>query len=253
VIEAAGQLKHDDETSDAIEFGMKGRFWDGRATANIAIYLQKFDGLISRNIGLQARTVDGSGSFDIPGGLTYNADATMQGIEIDGQVLLSERWSAGGAFSYNESEYDDGAQSPCSSAGELLTCDIGGDRIAGQPKLSFSLNSEYFIPLDSVELYVRGLYKYTGDIINSSAISGLTNAREKFDSYDTINLFTGVRAENGQWDVSLWAKNLLDEEALLTEIPSDTYDIAASGGSYVSPTLIPERTIGLTARYNFSF
>jgi iron complex outermembrane receptor protein len=253
VIEAAGQLKYDDETSDAVEFGMKGRFWDGRATANVAIYLQKFDGLISRNIGLQARTVDGSGSFDIPGGLTYNADATMQGIEIDGQVLLSERWSAGGAFSYNESEYDDGAQSPCSSAGELLTCDIGGDRIAGQPKLSFSLNSEYSIPLDSVELYVRGLYKYTGDIINSSAISGLTNAREKFDSYDTINLFTGIRANNGQWDVSLWAKNLLDEEALITEIASDTYDIEASGGSYVSPTLIPERTIGLTARYNFSF
>jgi outer membrane receptor protein involved in Fe transport len=253
VIEAAGQLKYDDETSDAIEFGMKGRFWDGRATANVAIYLQKFDGLISRNIGLQARTVDGSGSFDIPGGLTYNADATMQGIEIDGQVLLSERWSAGGAFSYNESEYDDGAQSPCSSAGELLTCDIGGDRIAGQPKLSFSLNSEYFIPLDSVELYVRGLYKYTGDIINSAAISGLTNAREKFDSYDTINLFTGIRANNGQWDVSVWAKNLLDEEALITEIASDTYDIEASGGSYVSPTLIPERTIGLTARYNFSF
>ncbi|MFQ3322709.1 MAG: iron complex outermembrane receptor protein [Pseudomonadales bacterium] len=253
VIEAAGRLKYDDETSDAIEFGMKGRFWDGRATANVAIYLQKFDGLISRNIGLQAQKADGTGSFDIPGGLTYNADANMQGLEIDGQILITERWSAGGAFSYNESEYDDGAQSPCSSAGELLTCDIGGDRIAGQPKLSFSLNSEYYIPLDSVEWYVRGLYKYTGDIINSSAISGLTNAREKFDSYDTINLFTGIRAENGQWDVSLWAKNLLDKEALLTEIPSDTYDIAASGGSYVSPTLIPERTIGLTARYNFSF
>ena len=253
VIEAAGQLKYDDETSDAIEFGMKGRFWDGRATANVAIYLQKFDGLISRNIGLQALTADSSSSFDIPGGITYNADATMQGLEIDGQILITERWSAGGAFSYNESEYDDGAQSPCSAAGELLTCEIGGDRIAGQPKLSFSLNSEYYIPLDSVEWYVRGLYKYTGDIINSSAISGLTNAREKFNSYDTINLFTGIRAENGQWDVSLWAKNLLDEEALLTEIPSDTYDIAASGGSYVSPTLIPERTIGLTARYNFSF
>jgi outer membrane receptor protein involved in Fe transport len=104
-----------------------------------------------------------------------------------------------------------------------------------------------------VELYVRGLYKYTGNIVNSAAISGLTNAREKFDSYDTINLFTGVRADNGKWDVSLWAKNLLDEEALITEIASDTYDIAASGGSYVSPTLIPERTIGLTARYNFSF
>jgi outer membrane receptor protein involved in Fe transport len=253
VIEAAGQLKYDDETSDAIEFGMKGRFWDGRATANVAIYLQKFDGLISRNIGLQALTADSSSSFDIPGGITYNADATMQGLEIDGQILITERWSAGGAFSYNESKYDDGAQSPCSAAGELLTCEIGGDRIAGQPKLSFSLNSEYYIPLDSVEWYVRGLYKYTGDIINSSAISGLTNAREKFNSYDTINLFTGIRAENGQWDVSLWAKNLLDEEALLTEIPSDTYDIAASGGSYVSPTLIPERTIGLTARYNFSF
>jgi outer membrane receptor protein involved in Fe transport len=253
VIEDAGLLRYEDETSDAIELGMKGRFWNGRATANVALYLQKFDGLISRNIGLQASTVDGTGSFDIPGGLTYNADATMQGIEVDGQVLLSERWSAGGAFSYNESEYDDGAQSPCSSLGQLLTCDIGGDRIAGQPKLSYSLNSEYFIPLDSLEWYVRGLYKYTGDIVNPTAISGLTNAREKFDSYSTINLFTGLRAANGQWDVSLWAKNLLDEEALVTEIPSDTYDAEASGGSYVSPTLIPERTIGLTARYNFSF
>ncbi|MFT6758381.1 MAG: iron complex outermembrane receptor protein [Chitinophagales bacterium] len=174
-------------------------------------------------------------------------------MEVDGEVLLSERWSAGGAFSYNQSEYDDGAQSPCSSQGELLTCDIGGDRIAGQPKLSFSLNSEYSIPLDSVELYVRGLYKYTGDIVNTTAISGLTNASEKFDSYGTVNLYTGVRANNGQWDVSLWAKNLLDEEALTGESQSDVYDTEASGGSYVSPTLIPERTIGLTARYNFSF
>lgn len=252
VIEEAGQLRYDDETSDAIELGMKGRFWDGRATANVAIYLQTFDGLLSRNIGLQARTVDGTGSFDIPGGLTYNADATMQGIELDGEVLITERWSAGGAFSYNQSEYDDGAVSPCSSQGELLTCDIGGDRIAGQPKLSFSLNSEYYIPFDSVEFYIRGLYKYNGDIVNSAAISGLTNAREKFDSYDTINLFTGLRANNGQWDVSLWAKNLLDEEALISESQSDVYDTAASGGSYVSPTLIPERTLGLTARYNFS-
>jgi outer membrane receptor protein involved in Fe transport len=252
VIEEAGQLRYDDETSDAIEFGMKGRFWDGRATANVAIYFQTFDGLLSRNIGLQAQKVDGTGSFDIPGGLTYNADATMQGIELDGEVLISERWSAGGSFSYNQSEYDDGAVSPCSSQGELLTCDIGGDRIAGQPKLSFSLNSEYYIPLESMELYVRGLYKYNGDIVNSAAISGLTNAREKFDSYDTFNLFTGLRANNGKWDVSLWAKNLLDQEALISESQSDVYDTAASGGSYVSPTLIPERTIGLTARYNFS-
>ena len=252
VIAAAGQLKYDDETSDAIEFGLKGRFWDGRASVNIALYLQKFDGLLSRNIGLQARAEDGE-SFDIPGGLTYNADATMKGIEIDGQVLISERWSAGGSFSYNESEYDDGAQSPCSSAGDLLTCDVGGDRIAGQPQLSVSLNSEYSIPFDSMEWYIRGLYKYTGDRINPTAISGLTNAREKFDSYDTINLFTGIRTNNGQWDVSLWAKNLLDEEALITEVPSDTFDTDASGGSYVNPSMIQERIIGLTARYNFSF
>jgi hypothetical protein len=68
----------------------------------------------------------------------------------------------------------------------------------------------------------------------------------------TINLFTGIRTNNGQWDVSLWAKNLLDEEALITEVPSDTFDTDASGGSYVNPSMIQERIIGLTARYNFS-
>jgi outer membrane receptor protein involved in Fe transport len=251
VIDEAGLLRYDDETSNAIEIGMKGRFLDGRATANIAIYYQTFDGLLDRNIGLQGINEAGA-SFDVPGGLTYNADATMQGIEMDGQVLISENWSAGGAFSYNVSEYDDGVQSPCTSEGQLTTCDQGGDRIAGQPKLSFSLNSEYFIPLESMELYVRGLYKYTGDIINPTAISGTTNSRKKFDSYGIVNLFTGVRANNGQWDISIWAKNLLDKEAIKTEAFSDVYDDAASGGSYVLPTLIPERTLGLTARYNFS-
>ena len=245
-------LTYDEETSDAIELGAKSTLWDDRATLNVALYYQKFDGYLGFTRGVQV--VNNAGEpVDLPGGIVYNGDANIWGIEVEGKVLLSERWDAGGALSYSKGEWD-GATQPCNDrvGNEVIgSCDIDGQPIGGEPEWSLSLNSEYFYPLKSTELYLRGLFKYTDDRLNTDASAGIGNVRSEFSSYQTLDLFTGLRSNDFAWDVSLWVKNVTDEDEVVYQQGPDQYDIALSGGSYTQTNILRERTFGMTARYNF--
>ncbi|MEH6588044.1 MAG: TonB-dependent receptor [Halioglobus sp.] len=248
-----GDLIHDEETSDSLEAGFKGRYLDGRATLNGALYYQEFDGYLGFVRGVQV--LDDSGApQDISGGLIYNGDASIWGVELEGQYLLSENWIAGGAFSYAKGEWDDGAEAPCNDRepGEVLgSCDIGGESLGGEPELTVSLNSEFSVPFSSTEWYIRGLYKYTDERDNTDASAGLGITRATFEDTHLLNLYTGLRSSDYAWDVTLWAKNLLDSDEVTYEQGPDSYDIDASGGSYTQSNIERERTIGITARYNF--
>ncbi len=246
-------LLYDEETSDAFEIGSKSRLWDGRATLNTALYYQKFDGYLGFVRGLQVLNDQGA-PVDIPGGIVFNGDANIWGVELEGQLLLTETWNAGGALSYSKGEWD-GASKPCNdrAPGEVLAyCDIDGEPLGGEPEWSFSLNSEYYFPLgDATELYVRGLLKYTDDRINTEASAGIGQVAADFESYTIVDMFVGWRSSAYTWDVSLWAKNVTDEDAVVFQAGPDQYDIAVSNSSYTQTNTIHERIVGMTARYNF--
>jgi iron complex outermembrane receptor protein len=245
-------LLYDSEDSDAIELGFKGRLWDGRAQINGAVFYQKFDGYQGFVRGVQVLNDSGE-PVDISGGIVFNGDANVYGVETEGQVLLTETWSLGGALSYVKAEWD-GAEAPCNERepGEVLGyCDIDGDNLGGEPELTFSMNSEYFIPMDNMEWYVRGLFKYKDERENTDASAGIGPVAHTFDDYSTVNVYTGLRAVDARWDVSVWAKNVFDEDAVNFETSSDQYDLALSGGSYTQTNIVSERVVGVTARYNF--
>ncbi len=253
-------LLYDEEDSTAFELGFKSRLMDGRATLNGSLFYQQFDGYIGRVTGLQIDEGAGTGTenlSNIAGGLVYNGDATVYGVEFDGQFLISENWFLGGSMSYAQAEYDDGAQAPCNDRepGEAIgLCDIGGTAISPEPELSVSLNSEFSVPFGANEWYLRGLLKHSGDRKNLTGSAGIGNVVDEFDAYTVFNLFTGVRAAEGQWDISLWAKNLTDDDTVVIQEGADATDIAATGdgiGSYTRMQLVKERTIGLTGRFNF--
>lgn len=255
-----GMLLYDEEDSTAFELGFKGRFMDGRATLNGSLFYQQFDGYIGRTTGLQIDEGAGTGTemlSNIAGGIVFNGDATVYGVEFDGQFLISENWYLGGSMSYAQAEYDDGAQAPCNDRepGEAIgLCDIGGSPISSEPELSLSLNSEFSVPFGANEWYLRGLLKHSGDRQNLSGSAGIGNVVDEFDAYTVFNLYTGVRSAEGKWDVSLWAKNLTDDDTVLIQEGADATDIAATGdgiGSYTRVQLVKERTIGLTGRYHF--
>ena len=244
---------HDEETSDSIELGFKGRYLDGRASLNGALYYQEFDGYFGFVRGVQVLDDEGEPQ-DLSGGLIYNGDATIWGLELEGQYLITENWLAGGAFAYAKGEWDDGAEAPCNERepGEVLGyCDISGENLGGEPELTLSLNSEFFVPFASTEWYIRGLYKYTDERDNTDASAGIGITRATFEDHHVLNLYTGLRSADYTWDVSLWAKNLLDSDEVTFEQGPDQYDLEISGGSYTQSNTQKERIIGITARYNF--
>ena len=248
----AEYLLHDEETSDSFELGMKGRFWGGRASLNAALYYQQYDGYLGFVRGVEVLDDMGNPAL-LPGGLIFNGDANITGIEFDGQVLLGETWSMGYGLAWTQAEWD-GATEPCNDRepGELIgECDLDGEKVGGEPEWSGYLNSEYYFPLDSTEIYVRGLYKYTGERDNISASSGLGNVADEFDDFHIVDLFVGWRSSDVTWDVNVFAKNLFDADEVILQDGSDTYDQFFSGGSYNETNVLRERIIGMMARYNF--
>jgi iron complex outermembrane receptor protein len=245
-------LLYDKEESDAFELGFKSRLLDGRATLNGAVYYQTFDGYQGFVRGIQVLDDQGIPQ-DVPGGLVFNGDANIWGVEFEGRILLTETWNAGGALSYSKGEWD-GAKKPCNEreTGESLGfCDIDGDALGGEPEWSMSLNSEYYFPLESTEIYLRGLFKYTDDRINTDASAGLGNTTDEFESYQTLDLFVGWRSNEFTWDVSVWAKNVTDEDEVVFQRGPDAIDVEFSEGSYTQTNILKERIVGMTARYNF--
>jgi outer membrane receptor protein involved in Fe transport len=245
-------LLYDSEDSDAFELGFKSRLLDGRATLNGAVYYQAFSDYQGFVRGIEVLDENGIPQ-NVPGGLVFNGDANIWGVEFEGRILLTETWNAGGSLSYSKGEWD-GATAPCNdrAPGEVLgECDVDGEPLGGEPEWSVSLNSEYYYPLDSTEIYLRGLFKYTDDRLNTDASAGIGNVSSDFESYQTLDLFLGWRSSDFTWDVNIWAKNVTDEDEVIFQQGPDQYDIALSEGSYTQTNILKERTVGMTARYNF--
>ncbi|NIB45168.1 TonB-dependent receptor [Pseudomaricurvus alkylphenolicus] len=246
----------DEETSDGIEFGFKSTLWGGRAQANGAIFYQQFDDFITR-------ANDITGDFDGDGvaetymtGLTYNADATIQGAELEITGLITEHWKAFFGMSYVDAKFDDDARSLCNGplapGQQIARCDASGQRIGSEPNWSISASSEFSIPIGDFDWFVRGLYKFTGSrtntLVDSADVGG----------YGLIDLFTGLRGKS--WELTLWTKNITDKEAR-TRISAESFvsvvePLVPGGGynvnsGYNRVGLVPERTVGLTAMYSF--
>jgi iron complex outermembrane recepter protein len=247
-------VKHDEETSDSLEFGFKSKLLDNRASLNGSLYFQEYDGYLGFVRSLQLADAEtGVVQAELPGGIIYNGDAQVWGVELEGQILLTETWNLGGALSYVNAEWD-GAQAPCNERepGEVYgLCDVDGENISGEPEWSASINTEYYFPLDSTEIYLRGLYSYTGERDNQDASAGVGEVLDEFEAYHMLNAWVGWRSNEYTWDVSLWVKNMLDEDEVIYQRGPDQFDLQYSGGSYTQPNVLRERSYGVTARYNF--
>jgi outer membrane receptor protein involved in Fe transport len=101
--------------------------------------------------------------------------------------------------------------------------------------------------MGDMETFVRGLYKFTGNRVNTNLENAGGNGRTS--SYGLFNVFVGVRDVAGIWEASLWATNLFDKEAELTKRSPEVVGGGLTG--YRQADIVSPRAIGLTARYNF--
>ena len=109
----------------------------------------------------------------------------------------------------------------------------------GPPIWSASINSEYRVTLGNLQGYGRVLFAYTGDQ-NSGEVP--------LDAYNTLDAYLGVRSE--RWHVEVFARNALDEEALITATPA-TAVVRRQPTGYANQFPIPGRRIGVTASFRW--
>jgi iron complex outermembrane receptor protein len=121
----------------------------------------------------------------------------------------------------------------------------GPEKGAAMPfvaEFSGSLSATLVLPLADGGLFLRGDYSYMGDHLTNVASSAQLEAKDEQDR-ENLNMTLGWR--NDHWNVSLWGKNLTDEEyAVQTLTPFPFTDMDAY-------FLAPPKTYGATLRYDF--
>ena len=203
----------DDETVDSYEIGAKMTLLDGRARVNVAAFRNEFTNLqVSAFTGLVFVTGNA-------------AESTSQGVEIDGQVLLTEELFLGFAWSYLDSTYDSFEDTAChagqtaawTAAGNSGTClqDLSGEWTQFAPEWSGNLSLNYAAML-SPRFEVRASLdlQYSDDY-------------QPVDDNDPANIqdaFTKINARvelvgDDRWSVALLGKNLTDET--VSNAPND--------------------------------
>ena len=220
------------ETVDAWEIGFKSTFWDSRARVNIAAWMSDYEDM----------QIDFSDPIDVTISETFNAsngNVELSGIEIEVSVRLTEGLLL--SLDYN---YSDWSLKPQPNP---LDDDMLADfEIAQMPRHAGSLNLDYqFKPSSFGTLSVH--LNYYGQSSAGMRYSPLGNLRR--DGRDLVNgrislSDIAVGENGGAFRISLWGKNLLDEEFVL-------YSITHSASSSVSDAWGEPRSVGVALVYEY--
>ncbi|MBO9725375.1 MAG: TonB-dependent receptor plug domain-containing protein [Novosphingobium sp.] len=292
------------ETSKSYEIGLKSTLMDGRMRFNLTGYHQKFKNYPYR--------VPGSGVFYVNTVALRNASGAVTGLAqqvsnfnfagavpvevngVEGDVSfdITPNWSLNASASYSLGKIKGGTV-PCNDlngdgvpdatttapslaelqaavgANNIAACDVT-QRASFMAPFSATVQSEYSFPVfDKTNAYLRGLMTYTG---KSQGDPG--NAWDNVSGYALVNLFAGLRSDDGAWEVGLYAKNVFETTKTLTRTnplftayqqlgfagqfdpatgrPVFTGPTAATATStYTGVTTTAPREFGINVRYAF--
>ena len=268
----AGLMVHPSEKSRSYEVGFKGTFLDGRARLNLALFRQKFRDMPTfiRGIPYASFATPALGTVQ-PFDFTADPNAIVEGFDVDAAFQITPNWSISGQLSYadgratsdvpcNDSNFDgipDAGRvtniNDFLSRGIFVALCPGGS-VSQEPYWNTSITSEYVQPVrDNVDVYLRGLFTYYPK-----------NARKTpatvIDNYSLLNLYAGLRANDGAWDVGLFVRNALNTKEI-TDLAVNPIGSMASQlafypalnhpSGYVEKDLTPRREFGVSVRYAF--
>ncbi|CAN7457576.1 TonB-dependent receptor plug domain-containing protein [Phenylobacterium sp. LjRoot219] len=274
------------EKSTSYEIGFKSDWLEKRLRVNVSAFHQNFKNYPYRSASGVFYVETAANTTTTPPTLfqrvtNFNFVAgvpvKVNGVEAEVIYQPLDNWNISGNASYAKSKIKNG-EVPCNDyfpndgvpdtvSGVPTVAQIraatGGDNISAcnvdfrasiTPLWSGNLTSEYYHPLaENMDGYVRGLLTVYGKSKNDPS-----NAIDDVKAYALLNLFAGVRDHSGAWDVSLYAKNILDEKRVLSRSPNPQttpFNIGATSvtgvTSYRLITMTAPREFGLNVRYAF--
>ena len=219
LVPVSGGRFADPEEAEVFEIGLKTRFNQG--SFNIAIFDQSLE-------NFQSNIFNGLG-FD----LVNAEEQSVTGAEVDFNYQVNEAFGFGVKVTVLDPTFDQFTNGP---GGQ----DLSGQQPAGISEFSASLTAQYDFELGSNEAYIRGDFQFEEDVQAVDGISADIASRE----VELLNVSAGLTTQNGV-GVTLWARNLTDEDFLISAFPS-----VAQAGSFSGYRNEP-RTFGITLRKDF--
>ncbi len=241
-IPAEFDVAFDAESSTSYELGMKTEFPDQALRLNVALHMTDTE-------DLQTNSFQGGGFF-----LSNAGTAETYGVEVDLFWLPTENTTLTLAYAYNHGEYADFENGPCWTGTPFHTnqpdpdlqpdgsCDRSGGDISSNPEnvLVLTANQDFRIS-DDINAFLYGEYVYTDE-----RMTDVNNDPVKYDdAFHTLNIRTGLYFERYATSLTLWGRNLTDEDS------TDTIaDAPGQDGRFVGYYKEP-LTWGLTLRKDF--
>lgn len=172
------------------ELGNKSKFLDNHLSISASAFLVKWKN-IQQDIQLNC-TFDFEGNF---------GRATSKGIEIEARALITSDFTLGVFGGITHASFDDAVDAIGVKA---------GDQLQGVPKWNAALNGEYRFGGNNINAFARAAARWVGSSRGSFDPNNVDFSRPSYKSLDA-----SIGANIGNWELSLFAKNLSNEQSVL--------------------------------------
>lgn len=213
------------EDVESIELGLKSTLLDNRLRFNVAMFNMDYKDL------QQLRLVP------IGGGVTRvvisnAASSTIQGLEIDAKLAVSENWSIDLNYGYLDATFDDYVFN--------ATFDFSGNRMPRSPENTFNIAANYSRPTAWGRFDARLGYAWRDEIF-FEADNNAIDRESSEGALGLVDLSAGLTGD--RWAVSVWGRNLSDERY--------RRQVLNSTGNSQREIWAEPRTVGLRLTYSF--
>jgi len=218
----------DPETVDAFEVGLKGQNASGTLRYSVAAFFYDYQ-------DMQISFVDETSTVS-----TVNAaEAENSGIELEVDGSLGNGFAFDFYLTYLNAEYQEFFNGDYAN-GFAIT-DLSGNTLPNAPESTAKLGLTWEGAVGGGTLTVRGEAYYQDDVYFTE-----WNRKDAYQSsYEQFNASVDY-SWNDQWLLSLWGRNLSDEEVMSNNIiTAPLYDSLRVGA------VLPPRTYGATVTYQF--
>ncbi len=237
------RIPFEQEGSKSFEVGMKTTFWNSRAQFNVALY----DAEYSNIQGLEQPP--GQIGFSI-----FTSDADVKGAELELNLLPFNDLQLNLAYSFIDAEYAPGS--------EASSGDISGNQLPQAPRNSWSLGLNYSTDLgNDFRLTLMANYAIKDGVYfnpenNLNGYRDPVSGKTVFEMTEQEILDASLALGRGNWEVSVWAKNLLDDDYLLrAQDPFRFWGLDPgsyfAGGNLITGTWGPPKTYGVSLRWRY--
>lgn len=235
----------DEELNLTYEIGLKNTLLDGRLVLNGSAYYTDWS-------DIQVNAADPDAVEPNSTNIVLNlGDAEVLGFEIDTLFQATDFLTLDATFSFAAAEYKSGTTDqrfvrpsflgapPCDDVVCNSDGDVSGNEVERTPRTQASLGAQW----DGE--YSTGTYFIRGDVSWQSAFYASTVNLAELPSRTLVNLRAGIALENGL-AVSVWARNLFDEE-----YASNSFVVITPFNNQYGQFFGERQTFGITASWNF--